>query len=88
MMRKEEKRVPTVLDPDVVRAGIDFPYNAEAMTGKGSSKDKARRLYDRSGKETDSLRESAGWPSFTREKKPGSEGDRDNATPTSTDQDR
>ena len=83
MMRKEEKRVPTVLDPDVVRAGIDFPYNAEAMTGKGSTKEKARRLCDRSGKETDSLRESAGWPSTVLPKEPGSEADRGEATPSS-----
>ena len=82
-MRKEEKQAPTVIDPDVVRAGIDFPYNAEAMTGKRCAKETALRLYHRSGKQTDSLRESAGWPSTVLPKEPGSEADRGEATPSS-----
>ena len=82
-MKREEGRVPPIDDPDVVRAGIDYPYDADAMQGGRTTKGKASRLSRAAGKHTATLREGAGWPSFTCEKEPGSEGDRDNATPSS-----
>ena len=85
-MKKDENRVPPIDDPDVVRAGIDYPYNADAMQGGQTTKGKASRLSRAAGKHTATLRMGSGWPSFTREKVPGSESDRDNATPSSVDE--
>ncbi len=84
-MKRDENRVPPIEDPDVVRAGIDYPYDENAMQGKNTTRGKASRLFRAAGKHTGTLRMGSGWPSFTREKKPGSDGDRDNATPSSTD---
>ncbi len=82
-MKREEGRVPPIEDPDIVRAGIDYPYDRDAMQGKSTTKGKASRLSRAAGKHTATLRMGSGWPSFTREKAPGSEADRDNATPSS-----
>ena len=84
-MKRDENRVPPINDPDVVRAGIDYPYDGEAMRGGKTTKGRASRLFRAAGKHTATLRMGSGWPSFTEEKMPGSKGDRDNATPSSTD---
>ena len=86
-MKQDDGRVPPIMDPDVVRAGIDYPYDESAMQGGRTTKGKASRLSRAAGKHTATLRMGSGWPSFTREKVPGSEGDRDNATPSSTEAD-
>ena len=78
-MKKDEKRVPPIGDPDVVRAGITGKTPCEI------ERDVVEMLSEGAGKRTEALRESAGWPSFVTEKKPGSRSDRGNATPTSTD---